>query len=101
MLYRADLANSYRSLGYVQRATGNADAALNSYWKAIEIRKKLTEDHPSVVDYRAGLAKDYGGFGLSQSAIGEMDDALDSVQKAIEIQEELRESRSSRFHVSP
>jgi tetratricopeptide (TPR) repeat protein len=53
--YQNNLARSYNNLGILHETTGNREAALLNYERALGLQQKLAADHPDVVDYQLEL----------------------------------------------
>ncbi|MEM6337214.1 MAG: tetratricopeptide repeat protein, partial [Bacteroidota bacterium] len=70
---------SYNSIGYVQDALGNFDAALTLYTQTLDIRqRKLGPEHPDV-------AKAQSNIGLLHWNRGDYDAALEALDEALRI----------------
>jgi serine/threonine-protein kinase len=84
-----ELGRAYSSLGIVQAETGHPNAAMESYEKALEIRKRLVDERPDVGSFRLDLTRSYANIGILHSQRGRIAEALNSYRAMLPIQQDL------------
>ena len=87
--YRRGASLTYKNVGSVYRVTGDAEAALASYEKALEYDKQIAADSPENVQAILGLSFSHRGIGEALTDLKQFDRALVELNKAIAIQERL------------
>jgi serine/threonine-protein kinase len=76
------LSRTLHHLGYYHVRARRRDEALKVFRRAIEIREKLTRDHPAVPQYRADLAATLRIMGGCYSLSGRRAEALEIYRRA-------------------
>jgi eukaryotic-like serine/threonine-protein kinase len=99
---QSELATAYEKVGNIQGAlmlqnTGNTSGALESYRKALAIRKSLVESDPANRSARRSLAVTYGGVALLLGQQNDFADALENDHNAAAIYESLVAANPSDF----
>ncbi len=97
-----ELATAYENVGEIQGALmqqniGNTSGALESYRKALAIRKSLVEADPGNRASRLNLAVTYGGLGLLLGQQNDFAGALEADHHATAIYEALAAESPSDF----
>lgn len=89
-----EIATAYEKIGDAQGGTGRANlgdtaGALESYSKAISIRKAILESHPSDNSARDGLARSYKSLGEILQDMGRFQEALKYHQAHLDLSKQL------------
>ena len=87
--YRRSAALTYKNVGSVYRVTGNADASLASYEKALEYDKQIAAESPENLQSMIGLSFSHRGIGEALTDLRQFDRALTELNEAIAVQERL------------
>jgi serine/threonine-protein kinase len=86
---RAEMADNYGRVGYINYVLGRNDAAERSYVEALRLHEELGKAHPDVPEYQAELAKGYTNLGVIQAKLGRGAEAGRSYAEALRLHEEL------------
>jgi serine/threonine-protein kinase len=87
--YRSDQAKSYGCLAFLQNATGDPAASLDSYRRATAIMERLASENPSDTHFQSDLAMSYSNLGTAQSATGDRAGAAESYRHSLAVSERL------------
>jgi serine/threonine-protein kinase len=90
---RAEAAAASFRVGWIDRAIGRSDEALQTLKTAISLYQKLVRDHPDVAEYRRLEALGHGSLGLVMASLGQPDGALQAHREALAIREVLAKAR--------
>jgi serine/threonine-protein kinase len=90
---RADAASASFRVGWINRALGRSDEALQSLKTAVSLYQKLVRDNPGVAEYHRLAAIGHGSLGLVLSNLGQHDEALQSHRAALAIREVLAKTQ--------
>lgn len=88
---------SFHNLGVIYYYEGDDENALNYYFKAQEIRNKLSKEHPYLTKYKNDLADTYNNIGIVYKHKGEYEKALEYYLKVLAIYEEINKSNTGDF----
>jgi eukaryotic-like serine/threonine-protein kinase len=98
-LYKADptvtaqLAETYRRVGGIARATGDDPQALDAFQEAIRRYEHLVRDQPTISAHQWGLAGASYELGLVQNELARPADAVASFQRALLLLADLEADR--------
>jgi tetratricopeptide (TPR) repeat protein len=90
---RADAAAASFRVGWINRAIGRSDEALQPLKTAVSLYQKLVRDHPDVAEYRRFDALGHGSLGLILASLGQYDGALQAHREALAIREVLAKAQ--------
>ena len=82
--YQANLAQSYTTIGTLQRRSGQTHAALNSFQRAKTIYQALIDEHPDTTDHLSRLGDALGGLAAALSDLNRHEEALSCLEEAIQ-----------------
>jgi eukaryotic-like serine/threonine-protein kinase len=88
--YQTNLASGLTTQGLIYRKRDNLEAALEPMTRALEIRKKISEEYPDR-DIRKDLAHSYFNLGLLQIDLGIPETSLESLNEALRVHYLLKE----------
>ena len=77
-----NLANHLDAIGILLRETGNPAEAMDSYRRAMEIRKKLADNNPGVPSFRSSLAGTQHNLARLMRSTGDKAEALALYEQA-------------------
>ncbi|HVU86584.1 MAG TPA: tetratricopeptide repeat protein [Pirellulales bacterium] len=80
---------AYQNLGGALYAAGRYEEAIPSYRQAIDLRREIASEYPSVTAYQSELALGYTNLALAQRKAQRSGDALASQLEAIEIRQAI------------
>ncbi|OFY86830.1 MAG: hypothetical protein A3F72_21325 [Bacteroidetes bacterium RIFCSPLOWO2_12_FULL_35_15] len=90
-------STSFHNLGVIYYYDGNDEKALNYYFKALEIRNKLSIEHPQLIKYKNDLADTYNNIGIAYKHKGEFEKALEYYLKVLMVYEEINKTNKGDF----
>ena len=95
----AGAAKALNNVGNVHSKMGQPREALRHWEESLEIRRKLVEAHPKVLEFQVNLAADYLNAGSAYSLLHEPARALRSWETARNLHEQLARDNPSLTQV--
>ena len=94
---QVNLAQGYHNLGLLYRNAGGMEQAELAYRKALEIRRELVRNYPSVVEYRFALANSHHNLGNPYRSMDRSPEAALAYGDALAIREQLAREHLSQL----
>jgi serine/threonine-protein kinase len=86
------LASAAFNLGQLSAEIGDKQDALAAYQESLEIRRKLVDANPTVIEFQNNLSSSHNNIGLLLASTGKTGEALEAHEQALEIRRKLVEA---------